>query len=309
MGNRNFTVGIFVSIALAAIVGFTLWLSGQRGAASRTTYSMFFERDVSGLMLGGPVFYLGVEVGNVARMQIIPGDPMTVRVDIDVLESTPIDTGTYASLYYQGITGVAVINLYGDPGMNLPLKPPPGMDHPVIEVRDSGIAALLANAPGILEKMDRLLDQAHQLVGKENRTLITKSLRNLETLSGALAEREGAFSELPIAVNDTLRELREGLHQLRDTVAELRPGLGASIDNITQASADLSSLIARLETWTSENGDDMEHFMAGGLGQVPDLIADARAALREIEKLMRSLREDPSRVIYRPAESGEDGEQ
>ena len=70
---------------------------------------MFFEKDVGGLMLGGPVFYLGVGVGKVTAMDIIPGDPMRVRVDAEILESAPINSGTYASLAFQGITGVAVI--------------------------------------------------------------------------------------------------------------------------------------------------------------------------------------------------------
>ena len=70
-------------------------------------------------------------------MDIIPGDPMSVRVDIEVRESTPVDTGTTASLLFQGVTGVAVINLTGEPGQNLPLKTPPGHDYPVIEVRAS----------------------------------------------------------------------------------------------------------------------------------------------------------------------------
>lgn len=308
MGNRNFVVGLFVSISLATIVVLTLWLSGRTGAAETVTYSMFFERDVSGLMLGGPVYYLGVEVGNVSRMQIIPGDPMTVRVDVEVLESTPVDTGTYASLYYQGITGVAVINLSGDPGMNLPLKPPPGMEHPVIEVRDSGLAALLADAPGVLQKIELLLDRAGQLVDEENQALVTDTLRNLETLSGALAGREAAFSELPGAVNETLGEVRSSLRQLQDTVAEVRPGLGETTSNLARASSDLSRLIGRLDAWAAENGDGMEDFMSGGLGQVPDLIRDARATLREVEKLVRSLREDPSQVLYRPVEEQESTE-
>jgi phospholipid/cholesterol/gamma-HCH transport system substrate-binding protein len=309
VGNRNFTVGLFVSFSLAAIVVLTLWLSGRHGAADTTTYSMFFERDVSGLMLGGPVYYLGVEVGNVGRMQIIPGDPMTVRVDVDVLESTPVDTGTYASLYYQGITGVAVINLYGDPGMNLPLKTPPGMEYPVIEVRDSGLAALLADAPGIMQKVELLLDKAGQLVSEENRVLITGTLQNLETLSAALAEREASFAALPGAVNETLSEVRISLRQLRDAVSEVSPGLTATTGNLAQASADLSRLIGRLDEWAADNGQGMEDFISEGLGQVPDLIRDTRATLREVEKLVGSLREDPSQVLYRPVEGNDGTEQ
>lgn len=306
MDNRNFSVGIFVSIGLAALLTLTFWLSGGRGTEAMTTYSMYFERDVSGLMLGGPVFYLGVEVGNVQRTQIIPGDPMTVRVDIDVLDSTPVDTGTWASLYYQGITGVAVINLYGDPGMNLPLKTPPGLEYPVIEVRDAGLAAVLADAPGIMQKIDRLLLEANRILGEENQSLVTNTLKNLESLSGALADNEASFAGMPQAINATLTEVRDSLQQLQSTVSEMRPGLNATVDNLARATADLAALSARLDAWTADNGAGVEGFLSDGLGQVPDLVSDMRATLREIEKLMRSLRADPSQLIYRPVEGPEE---
>ena len=201
MSHNNFTVGLFVSLALAMFIGITIWLAGKQGGEPTATYSMFFQKDVSGLMLGGPVFYLGVEVGSVTKMEIIPGNPMSVRVDIEVLDSTPVDTGTSASLVFQGITGVAVVNLIGDLGMNLPLKTPPGLEYPVIEVRDTGLAALLSDAPGIIEKINVLLDQANSLVGGENQTLFTDTLRNLETLSGTLADQEAAFAALPNSMN------------------------------------------------------------------------------------------------------------
>ena len=81
MRNRNFAVGLFVATALLAFVGGTIWLTGKQGSEPTVSYSMYFEKDVGGLMLGGPVFYLGVEVGTVTAMEIIPGDPMRVRVD------------------------------------------------------------------------------------------------------------------------------------------------------------------------------------------------------------------------------------
>ena len=268
MGNRNFVVGIFVTFALGAMVVLTLWLSGRQGNEATSTYSMFFERDVSGLMLGGPVFYLGVEVGNVTRTQIIAGDPMSVRVDIEVLDSTPVDTGTWASLLYQGITG---------------------------------LAAVLANAPVIMQRLDDLLERASLVLGGENRELITETLSNLEAVTDSLTDEAEGFASLPAEINATLADIRSGVALLRETVSEMRPGMVSSVEQLASASENLARLTDRLESWTTDNDQDVEVFLSGGLGQVPDLIADTRAALREVEKLMRSLREEPSRLIYRPA--------
>ena len=42
--------------------------------------------------------------------------------------------------------------------------------------------------------------------------------------------------------------------------------------------------------------------MQDGLGQIPALVTDARAALREVEKLMNELQQNPSRLMYQPQE-------
>lgn len=300
MRNTQLAVGTFVSAALILFVAITIWLSGRQGGEAVEQYSLYFQDDVSGLMMGGPVYYLGVEVGNVTRMDIIPGDPMRVRVDIEVLASTPIDTGTSASLAYQGITGVAVINLFGDPGMNLPLKTPPGEDYPVIEVRDAGLAALLSDAPGIIERINLLLDQASGLVTPENQARVSGTLENIESLTAALKNQERALADLPLGLNETLTEIRAAVAELKAAAAEVRPGMSATVQHVEQISASMESLTSRLDAWTEDNGEDMQHFLDNGLGQVPDLVADARAVLREADKLIRELRENPSSLVYKP---------
>ena len=120
--NRNPSVGIFVSAALAIMIIFTIWITGKKGSEAVTEYSILIENDVSGLMLGGPVFFLGVSVGEVTSLAIVPGNPVGVLVDIEVLDSTPVNAGTWATLAAQGITGVSVINLSSDPGTHSQLR-------------------------------------------------------------------------------------------------------------------------------------------------------------------------------------------
>ena len=88
----------------------------------------------------------------------------------------------------------------------------------------------------------------------------------------------------------------------------MRPGINTTLDNLATASANLATATDRLDQWTADHGGDVEVFMSGGLAQMPELISDTRAALRELEKLLQGLREDPSRLIYKPADNGEDPE-
>jgi len=302
MNNRNFSVGLFVAVALAAFVGATLWLTGKQGSEPTVSYSMFYEKDVGGLMLGGPVFYMGVEVGTVTAMKIIPGNPMRVRVDAKVLKSAPINSGTYASLALQGITGVAVIKLNADPGMHEPLQKGQDSKFPVIEVRDTGFSALLAMAPAIVDRLDSVLLQINDILGEENRVFVSSMLSDLASVSKTLAEEKGFISELPVLLKQTIAELNSSIRRIKSMAENLEPGLVITIENLEQATAKLAIMSARMEDWTAVNDNEMNAFMKDGLGEFPGLVSDAHATLREIEKLVKDLREDPSRLIYKPNE-------
>jgi phospholipid/cholesterol/gamma-HCH transport system substrate-binding protein len=309
MNNKNFAVGLFVALALAAFLGATLWLTGKQGSEPTVNYSMFFETDVGGLMLGGPVFYLGVEVGTVTAMTIIPGNPMRVRVDVEVLKTAPVDKGTYASLAFQGITGIAVVKLKADPGQHESLEKVEDSKYPVIVVRDTGFNALLAKAPNIVDKLDSVLTQINQILGEENRAFVSDVLEDIATVTSALASQEESISEIPGKLNDTIEELHSSLKQIKTMAANLEPGLASTVANLDKATDNLEKMTQRLAAWTAENDTDMNAFMEDGLGQVPALVTDTRATLREIEKLIKDLREDPSVLIYKPNEDVVDVEQ
>lgn len=314
MRNKNFAVGLFVAIALAAFVFVTLWLTGKQGTEPTIHYSMYFETDVSGLMIGGPVFYLGVEVGSVTAMTIIPGDPMRIRVDAEVLESAPIDSGTYASLALQGITGIAVIRLSADPGVHKvleyqPLEGGKVQGNLVIAVRDTGFSALLSKAPAIIERLDQALVQINQILGEENRASIAQMLTDLATVSSTLASRQDAIGEIPVTLNNAMSELRASLVTIKTMAGDFEPELLSAMANINRLTDDLAKIASRVDAWTASNDSDMNAFMEDGLGQVPALISDARSTLREVEKLVRELREDPSALIYKPRQGAVDVEQ
>jgi len=309
MNSKNFAVGIFVAVALVIFVGTTIWLTGRQGSEPSVDYSIFFEKDVGGLMLGGPVFFLGVEVGTVTAMNIIPGNPMRVRVDVEVLKSVPINTGSYASLAFQGITGVAVIKLNADPGLHEHIKASEDSPYPVIKARDIGFSALLDMAPAIVERLDSVLLGINQILGQENRDLVTRILDDLASVSEALAAEKAFISELPDLLTETINTLNETIAQVRSTTRKIEPDLVATLEYLEETTAKLAIMSSRMETWTAKNDGKMNAFMEDGLGEFPALVNDARATLRELEKLVKELREDPSSLIYRPKDNAVDLEQ
>jgi len=299
-GDRNFSVGLFVTIAIAAFVAFVIWLTGRSGAEEMSRYSLKFSRDVSGLAVGGPVKYMGMNVGSVIRMDLETGHGVRVRVDIEILSSTPVNQGTYASLALQGITGVAVVNLASEAGEHAPLPAAAHGHYPEIPVRDVGFAAVLSSAPEIMAKLDHLLTQAGELLGETNRGTVASTLENIESLTDSLAENREALAALPGDLSATLADIRATVNDLRSMIGEVQPDLSATLANINRSSENLASLTERFDGMLRENESDVERFMQEGLGEAPALLRESRAALRDLEKLVAELKHDPSQLIHRP---------
>jgi phospholipid/cholesterol/gamma-HCH transport system substrate-binding protein len=249
--------------------------------------------------VGGPVYYLGVNVGRVADMKLVPGQHVKVQVDIDVKAKTPIDSGSTASLNAQGITGVTVINISGKPGEHGPLKPTEGFKYPLIPVKQTGLSAMLADAPHVIIKMNRLLDQANELLGEENRKSITQMLHHIDSLTAALDGERDEIAALPLELRTLLQESRSAVAEVKSLVQNIQPDAREVLSNLNAATANMESLSKQLDELLANNQVEIDHFIDNGLGQVPELIYDVRTTLRDMQKLLKQLQADPSQLILR----------
>ncbi len=302
MNGRNsyLVVGIFVIVGLVTLIIMILSIAGGRSTEPYTRYTVIFQRDISGLTLGAPVRYLGVGVGQVVDMSLTTNGGTNVRIDIKVLQSTPVTTATYASLAFQGVTGVAFISLAADQDGRANELVAGDFEYPVIPARDVGLAALLSDAPQITHKVTQLLDRANQLLDENNRAALGRSLANIEKLTESLMGEDDVMASLPDQLRTVVGEFENTLRQVRGTLNRAEPDLVATMTNLNQASTNLANISARLDGWLTDNDRDMQQFISGGLGQMAVLIADTRNTIRELEKLLADLRENPSQLVYEP---------
>jgi phospholipid/cholesterol/gamma-HCH transport system substrate-binding protein len=161
---RYFVEGLFIIGFLIAMAGFFVWLanSGQR---DDVLYRIRFAESVSGLALGDPVKFRGVDVGSVRAMTIDAVDPRLVQVEVKLRKDAPIKTDTRASLVLKGITGTVYIELSGgSAGAKRLVDATPQGQVPEILSEKSKLTAFLDLLPKILEKFSSLEDQAKKVV-------------------------------------------------------------------------------------------------------------------------------------------------
>ena len=89
-----------------------VWLSGS-AHRDDVLYRIHFYESVSGLSLGDPVKFRGVDIGTVKAMNLDAADPQRVQVDVALRKDAPVKTDTKATLMMKGITGTVYIELAG----------------------------------------------------------------------------------------------------------------------------------------------------------------------------------------------------
>ena len=161
---RYFVMGLFIIGLAVAAAFFAVWL-GSPGRQDDVIYRIQFSESVSGLTVGDPVKYRGIDVGTVKSMMLDPADPRRVFVDVRLRKETPVKTDTRASLALKGITGVVFIELNGgDPAAQTLLAVTPADKIPEIASEKSGLKAMLDELPQVVKKFSALEGQAKKVV-------------------------------------------------------------------------------------------------------------------------------------------------
>ena len=161
---RYFVEGLFVIGFAVAAALFFVWLASS-GHRDDVPYRIRFAESVSGLSLGDPVKFHGVDVGTVKAMALDPADPRLVQVDVALRKDAPVKTDTRASLKLKGLTGVVFIELDGGSGgaQSLLAATPEGQV-PEIPSEKSTLATVLEQLPKTIEKFSALENQGRKVL-------------------------------------------------------------------------------------------------------------------------------------------------
>jgi phospholipid/cholesterol/gamma-HCH transport system substrate-binding protein len=84
-----FFEGLFIIVFSVAAAIFAVWL-GSTGRHDDVVYRIHFPDSVSGLAVGDPVKFRGIDVGTVKSMIIDPDNSLLVLVEVRLRMETPV---------------------------------------------------------------------------------------------------------------------------------------------------------------------------------------------------------------------------
>lgn len=295
MENRAHAIiaGIFVFLLAAAVVGAAVWLSGD--AVRFRSYLLVAKTPVSGLNPEAQVRLRGVVVGKVRSIRFDPANPLQILVRIEVDENTPITRGTYATLGYQGITGLAYISL-DDTGKDP--APLVSTDDQLaqIELQPSFIDQVSQSGQELLVNAGETAKRLNELLDEKNRRRVTDTLGNLETVSRRL-----------IIVADKLEPALAALPGLERNASAVLTHADALIVDLHQLSKDVRAQLGSVERATSglQQGAASWRALGDRLGAetvpaVNSAASDFSRSTRSVEQLASELRGQPQELLFGP---------
>ena len=161
---RYFVEGVFVIGFCIAAALFAIWLVGT-GHRDDVLYRIHFAESVSGMAVGDPVKFHGVDVGTVKAISLDPADPRLVQADIRLRKDAPVKTDTKATLKLKGITGVVFIELDGgSPDAPSLLASTREGQIPEIASQKSALTVALDSLPKVLERFSSIESQTKKVL-------------------------------------------------------------------------------------------------------------------------------------------------
>jgi len=292
-------IGLFALAAMASGLFFALWLNNSDNDRDYTWYEIVFDQGVSGLTEGSPVKYSGIRVGDVALLRLDPDDPRNVRALVRIYSQVPIRENTRAGLAITNITGSMSIELEGGtPGS--PILEGSRDQPPLIQAEPSALNSLVATGESLLQKLDQLLTNSNRIMSDRNIDNLTRSLANLQALSGGLMARRDEVNGIFESLQGITRETRVTLDTYqrvgRRADALLNNEVESLLGSATNASQTLERATTRLDRLIEQNQAALNRGLQG-VGELGPTLRDMRAILNSLDSLISHLEEDPAGLL------------
>jgi phospholipid/cholesterol/gamma-HCH transport system substrate-binding protein len=287
--------GIFVVVVTAMLVALASWLT--RDAGERDSYEISTREIVSGLQPQAAVRYRGVDVGKVASIGFDPKTTGNVLIRLEIGQDAPVTRDTFATLSYQGVTGLAFVQL-DDSGKPAPRLVPNDANPPRIPLKPGLLSKLAARGEVILDQVEKVTGRMNELLGDANQKRVATALDNLSTAAadaGRLAQRldttlakrvDPALAELPV----TLRSVQHGA----DEVAKTAVDVGQTARRLNEKDGPID----RLAEGSGALSHAADSFNASTLPRINRVTEETSRAARQLGRTAGTIKDNPQSLIY-----------
>ena len=294
--------GAFVLGLVAALIALVLWLT--RDNTVRNVYELSTRDAVSGLQPQAMVRYRGISVGKVSLIDFDPKVKGNVRVRITVDQRVPLTTSSYATLAYQGVTGLAFIALDDKGESQTPLSPN-NDDPPRIPLKPSVLAQLQERGEAIIGQIEEVTKRANNLLGDPNQKRIADALESISQATASANELTRSLDNtVKNGLNPALAALPPLIERTKDTMGTVKTAASDVSRVANNANTTVTRLnakdgpVERLSDGTRALAQAVDSFNAATLPRVNRVADDTSRAVRRLGRTADSINDNPQSLLF-----------
>jgi len=294
-------VGGFVLAMIVLAFGAVLWLARGELTTQYAFYDIYFQGPVTGLREGASVDYNGVPIGTVKDVRIDPDNVALIRVTIQIDPKVAIKTDAAASVETNLLSGVSYIQIVGGTQDAPLLRPEGNQRYAVIRSRRSRLASVTVRAPQLLEKLIDTAERVNDLLDDKNRRAFGESIENFRVFTSGLVDRNNDLAEITGHVNTAARTLSNLLENVDQSYAGpdgIGKQLSTAITDFDKVARSLGDSNRQLQLALQDVRPGLRTFSQQTLGDVGNLVAEARQLLNGLSRLASGIERDPSSVLF-----------
>jgi phospholipid/cholesterol/gamma-HCH transport system substrate-binding protein len=280
--------GIFVVVITVLLVALAAWLTRDTG--ERDPYEISTRETVTGLQSQAAVRYRGVDVGKVSSIGFDPKVQGNVLMRLEIDRDAPVTQDTFATLSFQGVTGLAFVQLDDTGKPAPPLKPVDGRP-PRIPLKAGLLSKLTAKGEVILDRVELLTGRMNQLLGDENQKRFASALGNLDT---AAADAGKLVKRLDSTVAARFDPALASVQKSADEVNKTAVDFGKTARRLNEKDGPMD----RLAEGTQALSHAADSFNQATLPRINRVTEETSRAVRQLGRTATTITDNPQSLIF-----------
>lgn len=300
MENKSHAIaaGAFVLVVAALLVALAAWLTRDTG--EHRLFEISSREGVTGLQEQAPVRFKGVTVGRVQSIALDREKTGNVLVRFAVDGSAPMTTATFATLGFQGVTGLAFIQLDDAGVTGQPLATNDDAP-PRVPMRPSLVSRLSDQGAGLLSQLETASQRVNQLLDTGNQKKLMDAIDHLGQAAAQISlVTQGVHqANLGGLVQDAGGALK-GLKANADRLGQMSDSVGASADAFQRMSERMNApggtldAIAQGTDTLLATGQSLNTTLVPRINRTVD---DTARTVRHIGRAVETVHDNPQSLL------------
>ncbi len=293
--------GLFLIALIAMTIIVIFWIGHFE--QKHNVYVIATHASVSGLTPESTVYYRGIAVGKVLKIEFDARDTDIIVIPVAVDAKIVLTKGVYATLRMKGVTGLTQIQLEDNNNL-AEILPPGGSFESRIPLVPSVTDRLLNSGEEILKKADHIMQRLSAVLTDANERNINDILSNSKILSVQLQRLDTRLEEALAGVPSLNNDVHTTLMHINQLSSQSRHSLG-QIDHLTSDLQQLTQQLQQISVPTilvaKQGAEASLLFTQTTLPHVNKLLIELQAATQQISRAASSLESNPQALLLGPS--------